>query len=299
MTYKKALLIYNGNAGQTEIKQQLGIVTGILSPAIDELVLVPTKEMGHAEAICKERGGEFDLLLILGGDGTVHECVNGLAELSSPPMIGILPSGTCNDFSRALYIPQQIDKAAETVLEGRTLQTDIGATASGRFFSNFYGIGLITETSENINSELKGMFGKISYFLSALQKVTSASSFPYRLESDHGVMEGEAVMILAANGLYIGTNSLPLTTDSLTDGQLDVFVVREAGIPLLMELLTKRDPEALNSQLSKIDYFRTSRLKVNTPTPMRADTDGEIYLETPEELTVLERKLTFLMGRSG
>jgi len=295
MKFGKALLVFNGNAGQAEIRQQLGTVTGILGPELPELTLLPTQEPGHAEALCRERGGEFELVLLLGGDGTVHEGVNGLAALKRPPVVGILPAGTCNDFSRALGLPQQLDKAAEAVLAGRLREVDIGK-ANGRYFSNFYGIGLITDTSENVNPELKGMFGKISYVVSALQRVTRAEPFPFRLETEQGVLDGDAVMILAANGTHIGTNPLPLGSGSLSDGLLDIFVVREAGLPLLRELLASRKPD-WRPESSTIDYVQVPRAKLETPAePMRADTDGETYQETPVLLEALPGRLTFVTG---
>ncbi|WP_308422693.1 diacylglycerol/lipid kinase family protein [Paenibacillus abyssi] len=295
--YKNALLIYNGNAGQAEMGQQLAVLTEILAPAVEELTLLQTKEQGDAERYCRERGESYELLLVLGGDGTVHECVNGLADLERPPLVGILPGGTCNDFSRALHIPQQLDEAARVLLGNKRQQVDIGA-ANGRYFSNFFGIGLITDTSENINSELKGKFGKLSYFLSTLQKVRQAESFAFKLESGQGELEGEAVMILVANGRFLGTNALPGTDKSLADGLLDVYIIYEAGLPLLIELLTHKASHEWDPQNSAIGYLQTSTLSINTAQPMRADTDGEIYMETPAAISVVPRKLTFLAGEA-
>ena len=233
--FKKALLIYNANAGQSEIGEQLAVIASLLAPAIDEFTMLQTKERGDAERYCRELDEQTDLLLILGGDGTVHECVNGLSVLEHPPVVGLLPGGTCNDFSRSLHIPQSLRQAAETILEGRVRQVDVGRM-NDRYFSNFYGIGLITDTSENINSELKGMIGKLSYFLSALQKVRSADSFHYVIETAEERLEGDAVMILVANGRYVGTNALPGNVSQLTDGLLDMYIIREAGLPLLLEV---------------------------------------------------------------
>ncbi|MFS0725624.1 diacylglycerol/lipid kinase family protein [Paenibacillus sp. 1P07SE] len=293
--YEKALLIYNGAAGQADIGERLATLTRVLAPAINELILLQTKEKGDAERYCRERAEGVDLLLILGGDGTVHECVNGLSGLAHPPVVGVLPGGTCNDFSRTLRLPQQLAQAAETITEGRTLAVDIGVM-NDRYFSNFYGIGLITDTSENINSELKGKIGKLSYFLSALQQVRAADTFAYELETDQGLVTGEAVMILVANGGFIGTNALPGDHDRLTDGLLDVYVIREAGLPLLMEVLSQKTGKPWDPESSSIDYLRSTRVRIRTEEPKRADTDGEVYMETPAELSLLPQHLTFIVG---
>ncbi|MEC0245310.1 YegS/Rv2252/BmrU family lipid kinase [Paenibacillus chitinolyticus] len=293
--FGKAILIHNGSAGQAETGTRLGAVIGPLAAGIGELTLVQTKEPGDAERICWERGEETDLVLVLGGDGTVHECVNGLAALADPPVVGILPGGTCNDFSRALYIPQELDRAAETLMRGKTQTVDIGR-ANDRYFSNFFGIGLITDASVNINPQLKGMIGKLSYFISTLQTVTSADPFRFTLEHDSGQTGGEAVMLFVANGRFLGTRPLPLAPDALYDGVLDVAIIREAGLPLLKELFKIKNFEEWDSEKSSFEFIRTTSLKLTTDQPMQADMDGEIYVRTPAEISVLGKKLTFLVG---
>ncbi len=292
--YKKGMLIYNGNAGSVDTTQ-LGTVLGVLSVELPELIVRRTSEPGEAKKLCREYGEQVDVLYILGGDGTVHECINGLADLERPPVIGVLPGGTCNDFSRALAMPQQLARAAEVLNERHTRTLDIG-TANGHFFTNFYGIGLISETSQNINADIKGAFGKLGYFLSTLQTVRTAQPFAFELEHDEGTLSGEAVMIYAANGRFLGTNPLPFPQEALQDGLLDVLIIREAGLPLLRELLSRKSPENWRPENSNIEYIRTSRLELRTDQPMPADTDGEIYLQTPAQLGVLPGKLTFLIG---
>ncbi|MFS0840952.1 diacylglycerol/lipid kinase family protein [Paenibacillus sp. 1P03SA] len=293
--FKKAILIHNGSAGQAETGSRLEAVIGPLAAEIDELTLMQTKEPGDAERICRERGGETDLLLVLGGDGTVHECVNGLAPLEDPPVVGILPGGTCNDFSRALHIPQELERAAETLMRGKTQPVDIGR-ANDRYFSNFFGIGLITDASVNINPQLKGTIGKLSYFISTLQTVTSANPFRFTLEHDSGRTGGEAVMLFVANGRFLGTRPLPLASDALYDGVLDVAIIREGGLPLLKELFKIKNFQEWDSEKSSFEFVRTTSLKLTTDQPMQADMDGEIYVQTPADISVLGKKLTFLVG---
>ncbi|MFF2157394.1 diacylglycerol/lipid kinase family protein [Paenibacillus chitinolyticus] len=293
--FGKAILIHNGSAGQAEAGSRLGAVIGPLAAGIEELTLVQTKEPGDAERICRERGEETDLLLVLGGDGTVHECVNGLAPLAAPPVVGILPGGTCNDFSRALYIPQELERAAEALMQGRTRPVDIGR-ANDRYFSNFFGIGLITDASVNINPQLKGTIGKLSYFISTLQTAASADPFRFTLEHDNGRADGEAVMLFVANGRFLGTRPLPLAADALYDGVLDVAIIREAGLPLLKELFKIKNFGEWDSEKSSFEFIRTTSLKLTTDHPMQADMDGEIYAHTPASISVLGKKLTFLVG---
>lgn len=293
--YERAMLIYNGNAGKQSVEELLGIVTGILARSIRELVLIQTLEPGEGEKICQQRGEEFQLVLIMGGDGTVHECINGLASLEKPPLIGVLPAGTCNDFARSLNLSANLAEAARQLMEGKRRKVDIGV-AGERVFTNFFGVGLITEASENINSDLKGTLGRLSYYISTLQTVRSAEPFRYWMESDDGIQEDEAVMIYVSNGRYLGTQALPFTVDALTDGKLDVLIIREAGLPLLKELLSRKEQGEWEPKNDSIQYFQSSTLTLKTEQPMKADTDGEKYLKTPAKLSIRSESLEFLTG---
>lgn len=293
--YHRALLVYNRSAGQQETLQQLAAVIPILADGIKELVLFQTSAPGEGEAVCREQGEAYELILVMGGDGSVHECVNGIAALEQPPLIGILPVGTCNDFARSMNLPVELTLAARALMKGQVRALDIGM-AHDRVFTNFFGVGLITATSENINPDLKGALGRLSYFISMLQTVRSAEPFSYRMEYDGHFSEGEAIMIYISNGRYLGTRPLPFTFDSLTDGLLDVLIIREAGLPLLKELLSRKVEGEWKPANESISYVRAASINLITDEPMKADTDGEIYMETPAAVSVKPRRLRFLTG---
>lgn len=295
MMYHRALLVYNRSAGQQETLQQLAAVIPILADGIKELVLFQTSAPGEGEAVCREQGEAYELILVMGGDGSVHECVNGIAALEQPPLIGILPVGTCNDFARSMNLPVELTLAARALMKGQVRALDIGM-AHDRVFTNFFGVGLITATSENINPDLKGALGRLSYFISMLQTVRSAEPFSYRMEYDGHFSEGEAIMIYISNGRYLGTRPLPFTFDSLTDGLLDVLIIREAGLPLLKELLSRKVEGEWKPANESISYVRAASINLITDEPMKADTDGEIYMETPAAVSVKPRRLRFLTG---
>ena len=103
-------------------------------------------------------------------------------------------------------------------------------------------------------------------------------------------------MIYAANGRFLGTNSLPFARESLQDSELDVLIIHETGIPLLREILSHKPEGEWQPRNDSISYFRASTLSVKTDVPMPADTDGELYMKTPAELSVLAGHLTFLTG---
>ncbi|KKB71549.1 MULTISPECIES: YegS/Rv2252/BmrU family lipid kinase [Bacillus] len=293
MNKRKAMLIYNGNAGQKNIKKTLGTVVPILSEYIDELIINPTRQKGDAFRLCRHIGEGVDELYILGGDGTVHECINGISPLQSKPAIGILPGGTCNDFLRTLEIPQNIEKAAEALVHGDKAAVDV-LKANNHYCLNFWGVGFITEASSHINQTEKALLGRISYFTSALRTIPKLKPFPCKLTIDGEELTDEAVMVLVLNGQFIGTNRLPLPKATATDGKADVLVCRNTSLSALKELLSMDQPEWETFE-GDLSYFQGKTIKVETAEEMDADTDGEIYSKAPADINVLNGHLRMLV----
>lgn len=298
MKWNKGLLVYNGNAGQKSYENTLGVCVPMLSPHIKQLTLMPTGAPNEAEEICKEYGEEMDVLFILGGDGTVHECINGVAGLKKRPVIGILPGGTCNDFSRELNISQNLRLATAEMLNGVTRLVDIGKV-NDRYFLNFWGIGLIAETSNNINSAQKSTLGKVSYFLSALRTINVAEPFIFKMEYDGQLIEDEAILVILFNGKYLGTNQLPFAEINSSDGLLDIIIVKNSSLAVFKEVMINRNYEIPEERTDRdVIYLQAKNVTIETELEKDVDTDGEVYMKTPAEITVLPRHITFLCGNS-
>ncbi|PLR77336.1 lipid kinase [Bacillus sp. V3-13] len=290
---KKAMLVYNAHAGQQGIQANLEACLPILAAEIEQFMVMKSAEQGHLADICKNYGAGQDVLFILGGDGTVHECINGLAELQNKPAIAVLPGGTCNDISRMMEIPQNIRKAAEALMNGVVVPVD-AIKADDHYLVNFWGIGLVTETSNNISEAEKERLGKISYYLSAIRTINKMEPFRYTISCDGETIAGEAIMILVANGQFIGTNRLPFQNISFDDGLADIIIVKNASLTLLKELFTL-DLTQINEEIAtEFLLSRGSKIKIETEKRMDADMDGEVYEQTPSELTVLKHYFQFI-----
>lgn len=294
--YKKALLLYNGHAGQGDITETLTDIVGLIAGDIRELTLLQTEEKGEPETFCRQRGGEFDLLIIVGGDGTVHECINGLMKLKNSPVISIIPTGTCNDFSRSLMIPQTIKEAAELIKTGSVENIDIGQF-NDRYFSNFFGVGLITEASEGTDAHLKNSIGKFSYIISALQSLKNPTSFSFSLNTDNDHFRGEAVMILAMNGYYLGTTNLHLDETKMDDGLFEIYLIQKSGLKPLKNMYNKAFSTDWTKETEGIELIRSSSFTLETNQTLDVDMDGEIYSQTPANVSIANKRLPFITAR--
>ena len=136
---KRARLIYNPTSGREEIKLRLPDLLQRLERGGIETSCHATSGEGDATiaaAEAVERG--YDLIIAAGGDGTLYEVINGLADKPNRPPLGILPLGTTNDFARALGIPRNWEYACDLIIEGYTRPIDVGV-ANQRYFINIAG----------------------------------------------------------------------------------------------------------------------------------------------------------------
>lgn len=292
--YKKAILVYNQQAGQGDALEIIETIVPKLAPEMIEFTLIQTMEQGEAEQICFERASESDLILIMGGDGTVHECVNGLMKQEARPHVAILPTGTCNDLSRALRV-ETIEEAIDAILAGTTQQIDIGQQ-NERFFSNFSGVGLITEASKEIENETKDKFGKLGYVISAIRSLKAPTTFSYTLTTTEGEeSSGEAVMILAMNGQYIGTVGLFNENISLSDHMLHLFIIKEAGMTLVKNVYNQAfSNEDWLKEAEGLEMYTTKACSISTSPALEIDSDGELLERTPVDYQLHPGELTFI-----
>ncbi|WP_163528442.1 YegS/Rv2252/BmrU family lipid kinase [Halobacillus ihumii] len=291
--YQRGVFIYNGTAQSEGLNQSLTVTLPVLAQAIKELTVVQTHSLEELRKVCYEYGPIVDVFVILGGDGTLHECINQLAHLKSRPVIALLPGGTCNDFSRVLGTPQNLQLAATQLLQGEEVKVDIGK-AGNRYFTNFWGIGLVTEASFNIDAEQKNRIGVLSYFISAIKTMNQTEPFSFTLGIDGETVSEEAVMVLVMNGRFIGTKEVPLPDSKLQDGQLDVLIVKNSNLTTFKELLTMNKPGADPSKFQELSHMQGQQISVEVEEEKEVDMDGEIMGSTPARIEVLPNHFTFL-----
>ncbi|RLQ90475.1 diacylglycerol kinase family protein [Planomicrobium sp. Y74] len=294
--FKRSVLLYNGQAGASTADSVISMAAPALAAVSDKLELVQTNSPEELTTACRKLSADADALFVAGGDGTIHDAVQALSDLQDPPPLGIIPSGTCNDFARTLDIPMDLALAAEALSDGLVKGID-AASINGHSFLNFAGIGIITDASTNIDSQLKERYGKLSYFMSGLQSMRQTEPFAINLTVD-GVEYGEnGVLALVMNGKSIGTHALPMDSIDPADGLLDVFIIQTSSIAAILEWFSLSKPDVPMEELSHIRHYQGRNIRIATNEPMDIDTDGEIYLKTPANIEVLPERLKMFVPR--
>ena len=237
----------------------------------------------HASELAYTAGLDgYDLVIALGGDGTVHEVVNGLMKLPAEqrPVFGVVPLGSGNDFAHCLGISSQSEQALRQVLTGTPRPVDVGVVEDnlGRreYWINTLGFGfdaVVTIRSRRIPI----VHGFAIYFMAVLQTILlNYIPFHLQLKIDDQNQEETDLMFAACNGKREGGGFMVAPQADLFDGTLDLIAVNK--ISRLKMLYTL--PYFLNGTQNKLSYVHSGRFKhleLTSDHPLIIHADGEIY----------------------
>jgi diacylglycerol kinase (ATP) len=286
---KRARLIYNPSSGREIVRRRLPDILDLLEAAGYETSCYATRgEYDATEEAERAVARGFDVIIAAGGDGTINEVVNGMAEKPARPALGIIPCGTSNDFARAIGVPKSINRACRIVAEGRRKRVDVGRI-NNRYFINIAGGGTLTQLTYEVPSKLKTLIGQLAYYMKGLEKLPFLHPSHMRLETRDGVVVDEEIMLfLIANSHTVGGFDRLAPGADLSDGKLDCIVVKKASLSDFIRLVTL----AVRGEHLKdahIVHFRTDYLKAVSlgKETVLLNLDGEMGGQLPCECQVL------------
>ncbi|HJB79088.1 MAG TPA: diacylglycerol kinase [Candidatus Nosocomiicoccus stercorigallinarum] len=271
---KTARIIYNPTAGREVFEENLSEVLDRLERANFIASAHRTASSGDATRAAKIACElNFDLVIAVGGDGTVNEVINGLIQFDHPPELGIIPMGTVNDFTNALGIPNDIFGALEFIIKGEATPIDLGQM-NGKYFMNIGGGGKITEVSYEAPSRLKAVIGSLAYYVKGIELIPQITSIPIRIEHDEGIYTGKVMIFLIGLTNSIGGFEKLVPDAKLDDGYFSVLILEEVNLAEFAHVLTlAMRGEHLKHE--KVKYFKTKELYVTSFEEVQLNLDGE------------------------
>ncbi|WP_409342885.1 diacylglycerol kinase [Paenibacillus sp. MBLB4367] len=295
---KRARLIYNPTSGREEMKRRLHDILqrlerGGLETSTHATIGEGDATLAAADAV--ERG--FDLVIAAGGDGTLYEVINGMAEKSHRPPLGLLPLGTTNDFARAMAIPRNWEAACDLIVKGYTRPIDLGKV-NQRYFINIAGGGSLTELTYEVPSKLKTVLGQLAYYMKGLEKLPRLRPIDLYIKSkDHDLHE-EVMIFLIANSNSVGGFEKLAPDASIDDGLFDVFILKKCNLVELIRVVSAAlRGEHLNDP--NIIHFKTDHIQVTSPDYVQINLDGEFGGTLPCVFSVLPSHLNIIVDESG
>lgn len=283
---KKVKFIYNPYSGEQVILKNLDNVIKIHQKY--KYIVEPyriEKDDSVGNAFNGMNIDEYKYILIAGGDGTVDSVVNAMKENNIDLPIGILPVGTANDFGKFLGISSNVTQACEDIINYEEKPIDIGK-ANGKYFVNVASTGLFTDISQKTDDELKNAIGKIAYYIKSIEEIPNFRRLKVKVSSKEVDFDDEMYLLLVFNGQTAGNMRLAVQADA-SDGMLDVIIFKATLIHELLPLFIKvLRGDHLDD--SKVLYFKTKELLIETNEDIVTDIDGEKGPDFPVKIECIQ-----------
>ena len=275
---RKLFLIINARSGTAAIKNKLLDVLETFVLWNFEVSVHITMRQGDAMEQISKRARDFDVIVCCGGDGTINESFSALSSMSDPPPLGLIPSGTTNDFSHTLSIPDDPIEAVEIICSGKPFACDCGLFGS-RIFTYSAAFGVFTNVPYETPQEQKNLLGRAAYALEAIKNIQAFSPFNIRAECKQGVFEGEYILGMITNTKSIaGFRNVFTDIAKLDDGLMEVTLVKNpktfSDFQTVLNVLT--GIERLSPvQSDFLTVFSTGELDIQSDDPIPWTLDGE------------------------
>jgi YegS/Rv2252/BmrU family lipid kinase len=216
-----ACIAHVGSAAWERLPEALGLLRG----RFGRVPVHPAGDPGDAESLAAELAPQVDVLVVFGGDGTVHEVANGLPSLGADgPLVALLPAGTGNDLARAIGMPPDPVAAAAELTGARPRPLDL-LDCGPRRAANGINAGFAAAATDVLSRRVKKALGPAAYLVGGVRAGINPPTWPARVEVDGRVVEGEALAVVVGNGGSFGGGRWLIPDADVGDGLLDVLVV--------------------------------------------------------------------------
>lgn len=287
--------IINPAAGSSANLDEL---TAAIRAAFPQAELAVAAEAGDSERLAAEAvDAGCGLVVAAGGDGTLHEVINGLHGRFARTRLGLLPLGTGNDFARSIGLPATLPEALAILQNGRSARLDVVrlSGAAERCMINVSGGGFSALVDEKMTDERKETWGPLSDARSFLEALPEREEFAATVALDGVPLDVRASAVFVANARYVA-RGIPIAPRArLDDGLLDVIILPVASLARIAVLA----PVTLaGAHLDSEDVvFRRARtVRVESDPPMRFNADGELLPEGPLTFECLPGAVDFIVG---
>jgi YegS/Rv2252/BmrU family lipid kinase len=236
-------------------------------------------------------------LVVVGGDGSVHEVVNGIAGRDGIE-IAMIPRGTGWDFARSLQLPRNTDRAIEVALSGKTRKIDLGRATyrlwSGgegeSFFANVGSAGMSGAIAQRANDTSKALGGKVSYIWATFAVFARWSDSEVEVSVDSETRHAPMHDVIVANGPYLGGGMKIAPDAEPDDGVFDVLLIGDISKRDLVLTMPKIF-RGTHLPHPKAELLRGARVTVDAPEPLPIELDGEQPGTTPAQFEVVPQAL--------
>lgn len=233
-TGKNILFILNPNAGRQRGGHKPDELVAFFEENGCHVDARATTRAGDAAELAERLASGYDLVVCCGGDGTLHEVVNGMLRASVQVPLGYLPTGTTNDMARTLRLPGDVRKAAGVVLQGHASAQDLGLFNGTQYFSYIASFGALTSIPYSTPQWLKNVLGYPAYLLQILRCLPEMRPYVLEMETDDGMRtKGRFLFGSISNACSVsGIFRFKPEDVRLDDGLFELMLIRHPENPI-------------------------------------------------------------------
>ena len=299
MTSSQIELFVNPTAGRGRSGRRLPRVLQLFADAGVACQVNESTSVGHLEQLVHDAvDSGIDKIVVAGGDGSIYEAVNGIMRAAGNAALGIIPTGTGNDFAKASEIPLEWEHATQIlasriVADARSRTIDVGRM-NGRFFANGAGIGFDAKVTRVARS-YRWPIGDLVYLFAIFRCMAEGIATPHlAITADEHEWHGPVTLANVSNGPWVGGmfHIAPMARNN--DGKLELLIADPVSRRRLVTIL----PRLIRGQHmdeAEIFHASVSRVVVLAAAPVPSHLDGEVQAPTTEfEIEILPAALDLL-----
>jgi len=290
---EKTCIIVNPAAGGGKPERKLSKISRWLERHDLDHEIVIAQAPGDATRIARESAVKgTGTVVAVGGDGTVHEVVNGIA--GTDVALGILPLGTENVLAKELGIPFNIRDAVSLIARRPTLQIDLGKVGN-RHFALMAGVGFDAQVVSNLHPYMKRQFSRFSFVFAGMTTFSRYSPRSVEIRINGAEIRTCAWQVLVSNSSIFAGGVRVTPTASITDGRFDVCVFADDNRAsffgkVVRTALYRRFPE------ESIQTFQTTQLCIQSTDPLPVQIDGEAMSLDRLDFSIQPQALKVIVG---
>ncbi len=274
------LVILNPTANRGKMQRPRALVRRRLAQEKGDYV--ETKRPGEARELALHAAREGRPVIVVGGDGTINEVVNGILSSGRHVPLGIIAAGSGNDFAwNTLKLPRDPATAVERAFAGRLIDVDAG-TVNGTYFANSFSVGLDADIAEAFAAMtyLSFLPGSVHYYAAVLRRLLfgyqRCPRLTFRLDDriQETPVEQRYVLIAVTNGPSYGAGFHINPRADCCDGLLDVCTIDYTPLIRALRLLPVVKA-GKHASLPEVTFYRAKTVHIESVQPVCTEVDGE------------------------
>ena len=289
---KKFLLIYNPISGSATFKKNLDEIIENFQRRNILLTIYRTRadlKVEEFAEIVRISGAEG--IISAGGDGTLHQIINWLKKSEINLPVGIIGSGTSNDFATHLEIDSE--KIFDAVAKNKICTADLGLVNGSEYFINVASAGIFTSIAHEVGVRQKNSFGKMAYYIHGLGELSNIKSVPLKIRADDKNFEVEAFLFLVLNSPAVAGLKKISNVTKINDGKLDFFALKKNAPHNFINLAQKILSGKCIDEDENILHIQASTFEIQSIEILKSDFDGEKGCELPLKIETVPNAINF------